>query len=135
MTLDTIPHAAITPVSLGQEPIPYISGLALVTLQKFTALAFEIGETAAPPVGVPTVANTLYSGWRGQCVVQARAWKARRPLAQRCIITGAGLLQQGQLPETCATLIMILALCRCLSRQSATSTRRMSRSQQPRRCR
>lgn len=40
---------------------PYIHGISLVMLQPFVDLGMEIGQSAAPPVGLPTLASTLYS--------------------------------------------------------------------------
>lgn len=68
---DTEPtHAALAcPVrcTAGDTPFPYITGIALVMLQPFVDLSFEIGQTPAPPVGLPTLASTYYS----ECTLSA----------------------------------------------------------------
>lgn len=40
--------------------MPYIKGLATVFLQSYRDLTVQIQETAAPPVGLPSLASTYY---------------------------------------------------------------------------
>lgn len=56
-------HHGVPPVlypCAGQNPIPIIAGFAWVMLQPFVDLALEIGQTATPSVGLPTLASTYY---------------------------------------------------------------------------
>lgn len=42
-------------------PFQYLRGIGMVTLQPYIDMGIEIGQTAAPPVGLPTLASTYYS--------------------------------------------------------------------------
>lgn len=49
------------PHSAEDTPYQYLTGFALVTLQPFVDMGLEIGQTAAPPVGLPSLASTYNS--------------------------------------------------------------------------